>query len=205
MAHGQVVTIIGLVAGEVRAEAPTRGQRTHKTLRGIIADVQSMSAEVEDDRITGPQADREHRVRGRALATSRVAHLADSWTPTFGPRLGSCWSERPSQCCSRTSADVDGARRALDPESLATADVALLRRDAPVIERHGGTVEKFIGDEVMAVFGVPQVHEDDALRASAPPPRCANGARPLNDDLDATWGRPRADAYRRQHGRGRGR
>ena len=34
-----------------------------------------------------------------------------------------------------------------------------------IIERHGGTVEKFIGDAVMAVFGVPQVHEDDALRA----------------------------------------
>jgi class 3 adenylate cyclase len=36
-------------------------------------------------------------------------------------------------------------------------------RDA--IERHGGTVEKFIGDAVMAVFGVPDAHEDDALRA----------------------------------------
>ena len=34
-----------------------------------------------------------------------------------------------------------------------------------IIESHGGTVEKFIGDAVMAVFGVPSVHEDDALRA----------------------------------------
>ncbi len=34
-----------------------------------------------------------------------------------------------------------------------------------VLERHGGVVEKFIGDAVMAVFGIPVLHEDDALRA----------------------------------------
>jgi class 3 adenylate cyclase len=34
-----------------------------------------------------------------------------------------------------------------------------------IVERYGGSVEKFIGDAVMAVFGVPVLHEDDALRA----------------------------------------
>src|SRR5579862_9290112 len=34
-----------------------------------------------------------------------------------------------------------------------------------IVEHHGGTVEKFIGDAVMSVFGVPVLHEDDALRA----------------------------------------
>ena len=53
----------------------------------------------------------------------------------------------------------------LDPEQLRTvmAEYFAVAREA--IERHGGTVEKFIGDAVMAVFGVPTVREDDALRA----------------------------------------
>src|SRR4029078_8453320 len=56
------------------------------------------------------------------------------------------------------------------------------------IERHGGTVEKFIGDAVMAAFGLPQAHEDDALRAV----RSALDMRvcldELNADLDRHFG-----------------
>jgi class 3 adenylate cyclase len=62
---------------------------------------------------------------------------------------------------------VDSTRLAteLDPEvyrSLISRYFDVVREP---IERHGGTVEKFIGDAVMAVFGVPNLHEDDALRA----------------------------------------
>lgn len=53
----------------------------------------------------------------------------------------------------------------LDPEALRHVMLRFFERAAAVIEGHGGTVEKFVGDEVMAVFGVPIVHEDDALRA----------------------------------------
>src|SRR5919205_2989561 len=52
-----------------------------------------------------------------------------------------------------------------DPEVLRALLARYFERMKGIIERHGGTVEKFIGDAVMAVFGVPQVHEDDALRA----------------------------------------
>jgi class 3 adenylate cyclase/tetratricopeptide (TPR) repeat protein len=53
----------------------------------------------------------------------------------------------------------------LDPEPLRALLAAYFNAVRGVIERHGGVVEKFIGDAVVGVFGVPQTHEDDALRA----------------------------------------
>jgi class 3 adenylate cyclase len=52
-----------------------------------------------------------------------------------------------------------------DPEVLRAVLVRYFERMKGIVESHGGAVEKFIGDAVMAVFGVPHVHEDDALRA----------------------------------------
>ena len=54
---------------------------------------------------------------------------------------------------------------ALDPEVLRERQTRYHEEARAVLERHGGTVEKFIGDAVMAVFGWPVVLEDDALRA----------------------------------------
>ena len=53
----------------------------------------------------------------------------------------------------------------LDPELLRRVMWRYFDTVQGVLEEHGGTVEKFIGDAVMAVFGVPSVREDDALRA----------------------------------------
>src|SRR5512132_301251 len=53
----------------------------------------------------------------------------------------------------------------LDPQSLRQAMTRYFALAKGVHERHGGVVEKFIGDAVVAVFGVPHAHEDDALRA----------------------------------------
>ena len=53
----------------------------------------------------------------------------------------------------------------MDPEALQGLLARYFERMSGIVEAHGGTVEKFIGDAVMAVFGVPLAHEDDALRA----------------------------------------
>src|SRR5919201_5674920 len=53
----------------------------------------------------------------------------------------------------------------LDPEALRDLQTRYFAAMRQPLERHGGTVEKYIGDAVMAVFGIPALHEDDALRA----------------------------------------
>ena len=65
----------------------------------------------------------------------------------------------------------------LDPEALRRVQARYFDAMAAVIERHGGTVEKYIGDAVMAVFGIPRLHEDDAAARGAGRRRDAGGAR----------------------------
>jgi class 3 adenylate cyclase/tetratricopeptide (TPR) repeat protein len=65
-------------------------------------------------------------------------------------------------------ADVVGSTalgERVDPETLRWAMQRWFGHMSEAIERHGGTVENYIGDAVMAVFGIPIAHEDDALRA----------------------------------------
>ena len=75
---------------------------------------------------------------------------------------------------------------ALDPESLRRVMDRYFDTMRAAIERHGGTVEKFIGDAVMAVFGVPRVHEDDAVRAVRAAVEMRTALTELNEELIAT-------------------
>src|SRR3954451_20915211 len=88
--------------------------------------------------------------------------------------------------CDVTSSTALGER--LDPESLRRVMARYFGVASDVIERHGGTVEKFIGDAVMAVFGVPVVHEDDALRAVRAAADLQPALRELNTELEAAYG-----------------
>src|SRR5207248_8437647 len=66
-----------------------------------------------------------------------------------------------------------------DPEAVARTVDAVFRRMAEVVESYGGTVDKYLGDALMAVFGVPVAHDDDAERAVA----AALAMRELGGDL----------------------
>jgi class 3 adenylate cyclase/tetratricopeptide (TPR) repeat protein len=84
--------------------------------------------------------------------------------------------------CDVTGSTALGER--IDPESLRNVMARYFETAKEAIERHGGTVEKFIGDAVMAVFGVPVLHEDDALRAVRAADDLRRALVPLNEELE---------------------
>jgi class 3 adenylate cyclase len=75
-----------------------------------------------------------------------------------------------------------------DPESVRRVMGRYFEQARTALERHGGTVEKFIGDAVMAVFGIPALHEDDALRAVRAAAELRERLGDLNEELERDWG-----------------
>jgi class 3 adenylate cyclase len=79
--------------------------------------------------------------------------------------------------------DVEGSTRLgeqHDPELIRTVLGRYYEAARSAFERHGGTIEQYQGDAVVALFGVPQLHEDDALRAV----RAAMELRDRTDEID---------------------
>ncbi|HEV3472660.1 MAG TPA: adenylate/guanylate cyclase domain-containing protein, partial [Actinomycetota bacterium] len=84
--------------------------------------------------------------------------------------------------------DSTGLGERLDPETLRNVMNLYFETVRTTIERHGGTVEKFIGDAVMAVFGIPAVHEDDALRAVRAAVDMHRAMADLSDEFESRLG-----------------
>jgi predicted ATPase/class 3 adenylate cyclase len=87
--------------------------------------------------------------------------------------------------------DVSGSTELgerLDPEAVRLVMERFFAEARSVLERHGGTVEKFIGDAVMAVFGIPAAHEDDPLRAVRAAADLRAALPRVNEDLERERG-----------------
>ena len=76
----------------------------------------------------------------------------------------------------------------LDPETLSEIMRAYFESMRVVVERHEGTVAKFLGDAVMAVFGIPELHEDDALRGVRAAAEMRDALVDLNERSAERWG-----------------
>jgi class 3 adenylate cyclase/tetratricopeptide (TPR) repeat protein len=111
----------------------------------------------------------------------------------------SCGTALPSQPAGREArkvvtvlfSDLSGSTalgHQLDPEVVRQLMARYFESVSEVVSRFGGTTEKFIGDAVMAVFGVPQVHEDDALRAVQAAATMREALAGLNDEFERDWG-----------------
>ncbi len=88
-------------------------------------------------------------------------------------------------------ADMKGSTQLgdrLEPEALRSIMTRFYATARGILERHGGTVEKFIGDAVVGVFGVPRLHEDDALRAVRAAIDFRDAVEAMNADLIERYG-----------------
>ena len=88
-------------------------------------------------------------------------------------------------------ADVKGSTaigERLDAEAVRRVLSTFYASARESLERHGGTVEKFIGDAVMAVFGVPRVHEDDAIRGVRAAWELLDVMARMNSELSGRYG-----------------
>ena len=72
----------------------------------------------------------------------------------------------------------------LDAESLREVQTRYFDEMRLAFEAHGGTIEKIIGDAIVAVFGLPTRHDDDALRAVAAAAESLRLLANLNDQFD---------------------
>src|SRR3954447_6288625 len=210
----KVITIIGSSPESFAKAADAAVQEAAKTVRGITgADVISMSAEVEGERITQYRTtvniafaiERYFLWRGcpgldLVVAACRACGAANAENASFchacGGSLGASVAVAQSEVRKTVTvlfADVAGFTELgeqLDPENLRTVMSRYFEEMRRILEGHGGTVEKFIGDAVMAVFGVPVSHEDDALRAVRAADEMLERVQTLNQELGQRYATP---------------
>ncbi|MDQ7778206.1 MAG: tetratricopeptide repeat protein [Planctomycetota bacterium] len=90
-------------------------------------------------------------------------------TPPAAPGLRILATPEQRRVITVLFSDLKGLTRAaagLDPEETAGLLRFACEKTAAIVESHGGLVDKYTGDTIMALFGIPQSHEDDAVRAT---------------------------------------
>ena len=143
---------------------------------------------------------------GCRAATARLRRMGATTCSTCGASIpdryrlcGSCGTPREAErepieirrFATVVNSDLKGSTalgERLDPETLREVLTLYFDEMRLVFESHGGTIEKIIGDAIVAVFGLPVRHDDDALRAVEAAAESQRALAGLNDRLEETWG-----------------
>lgn len=134
-----------------------------------------------------------------AMAASRLCPTCgetNSGKARFCQSCGAALAAVPSETMSRRTVtvlfvdivDSTGLSEQLDAETLRLIMSRYFEEMSAVITAHGGTIEKFIGDAICAIFGVPRLHEDDPSRAVHAALAMKDTLSHLNDELRRRWG-----------------
>ncbi|HWN70070.1 MAG TPA: adenylate/guanylate cyclase domain-containing protein, partial [Haliangium sp.] len=78
----------------------------------------------------------------------------------------------------------------LDPEEVEALLGRIKEAAVAIVERHGGMVNQFVGDEVLALFGIPLAHEDDPLRAVRATLELHDMVRAMSPEVEERIGQP---------------
>jgi class 3 adenylate cyclase len=121
----------------------------------------------------------------------KLEHAAETTQPVAPPRLEAAEpirARRPATVVFADVVDSTAIGEQLDPESVHRILERYSETATTILERHGGTVEKFIGDAIVGFFGLTEVHEDDAQRAVRAAVELREAVSRLADELRRTNG-----------------
>jgi DNA-binding SARP family transcriptional activator/tetratricopeptide (TPR) repeat protein len=150
-----------LLVGELGVEPAPALQQLH---RAVLT---------HDPSLDRPPSQRPARLSANAAPPTPLAAVRREWRKTVTILV-----------CGLEPASLGGR---LDAEVMRRVMERCQQTSAEIFRRHGGTVETFAADVIMAVFGIPAAHEDDALRALRAAIEVRRALVALNDELDAQW------------------
>jgi predicted ATPase/class 3 adenylate cyclase/DNA-binding winged helix-turn-helix (wHTH) protein len=171
--------------GDYFGPALNRAARLRALTRGGATVVSQATAEIVHDRLPAGVALVDlgrHELRG----LSRPENVFEL-RPLAAPGAGLEMRKTVTVLFSSVGASPPQGRT-LDPETRRRVMSHYFEDVRAVLERHGGTVETYPGDAVMAVFGVPLLHEDDALRAVRAASEMRDELPALADELERAFG-----------------
>ena len=120
----------------------------------------------------------------------RTSAEENRFCPACGAPLSAAEAPDVRKLVTLVFSDVKGSTalgEQADPEVIRGVMSRYFEAMREVLEGHGGTVEKFVGDAVMAVFGIPEVREDDALRAVRAAAEMQTARERLNRELEGRY------------------